>query len=111
MSETDAQACLISCLLLFRQLDDAAGADACLRALKAVGRPPSAALHAEGLTRRERQVAGLVAAGFNNREIGEALTISRGTARRHVTNILAKLGFHSRTQIATWFAEHRRPHA
>ncbi len=51
------------------------------------------------LTRREREVAGLVAEGLTNREIAERLVISRRTVDAHVEHILAKLGFSSRAQI------------
>jgi DNA-binding NarL/FixJ family response regulator len=53
-----------------------------------------------GLTRREVEVLGLVAAGRSNREIAEALFISTKTASVHVTHILAKLGVTSRVQAA-----------
>jgi non-specific serine/threonine protein kinase len=58
------------------------------------------------LTRREREVARLVAQGYGNREIAEELAIASSTAERHVANILAKLGAHSRTQIAAWAVDH-----
>lgn len=61
-----------------------------------------------GLTRRERQVADLVAQGMTNREIAETLVISQRTAEGHVERVLAKLGFGSRTQIAAWVAERNR---
>lgn len=64
---------------------------------------PSAASSA-GLTKRERQVAGLVAQGLSNRQIAAKLVISQRTAQGHVENILTKLGFNSRTQIAAWIA-------
>ncbi len=54
------------------------------------------------LSRRERQVAALLARGFSNRQIGEQLSISVGTAERHVANILVKLGYHLRAQVAAW---------
>lgn len=54
------------------------------------------------LTVREREVAGLVAAGSSNREIAAALVLSGRTVETHVQNVLTKLGFHSRSQIATW---------
>jgi non-specific serine/threonine protein kinase len=57
------------------------------------------------LTRREREVAGLVAAGMTNREIAEKLVVSRRTAESHVEHILVKLGFTSRAQIAAWHTE------
>jgi DNA-binding CsgD family transcriptional regulator len=59
-----------------------------------------------GLTRRERDVAALVAAGRTNREIGEALFMGERTAATHVGNILAKLDLKTRSQIAAWAQEH-----
>jgi DNA-binding CsgD family transcriptional regulator/sugar lactone lactonase YvrE len=56
------------------------------------------------LTRREREVATLVAQGLTNREIAARLFISERTAESHVEQIRGKLGFRSRTQIATWVA-------
>jgi DNA-binding CsgD family transcriptional regulator/tetratricopeptide (TPR) repeat protein len=60
----------------------------------------------EILTAREREVAALVAHGQTNREIATTLVISERTADAHVQNILNKLGFSSRAQIAAWAAEH-----
>jgi len=57
------------------------------------------------LTRREREVAGLVADGLSNKEIAMSLVISLRTAETHVEHILTKLGFHSRAQITTWLAD------
>ncbi|MEB3369722.1 LuxR C-terminal-related transcriptional regulator [Saccharopolyspora mangrovi] len=54
------------------------------------------------LTRREGQVARLVAEGLTNREIAEHLVISPRTAESHVENILSKLGYTSRAQIAAY---------
>jgi DNA-binding CsgD family transcriptional regulator/sugar lactone lactonase YvrE len=56
------------------------------------------------LTRREREVAELVARGLTNREIAARLFISERTAESHVEQIRGKLGFHTRTQIAAWVA-------
>jgi DNA-binding CsgD family transcriptional regulator/tetratricopeptide (TPR) repeat protein len=56
------------------------------------------------LTAREREVAGLVASGLSNKQIGEKLVISERTAEGHVERILSKLGFRSRAQIASWRA-------
>jgi DNA-binding CsgD family transcriptional regulator len=61
--------------------------------------PPSS------LTHREHQIAELVASGCSNKAIAGELSISHTTAARHVANIMAKLGFNSRTQIAAWIAE------
>ncbi|GAA3241376.1 helix-turn-helix transcriptional regulator [Actinocorallia longicatena] len=54
------------------------------------------------LTRREREIARLVARGLGNRSIAEELVISPATVARHITNILTKLGFSSRSQVAAW---------
>ena len=54
----------------------------------------------EQLTKREREVAGLVARGMSNKQIAQALVISQRTAETHVEHILTKLGFNSRSQIA-----------
>jgi DNA-binding CsgD family transcriptional regulator len=57
------------------------------------------------LTRREQEVAVLVARGLTNKQIADALVIAEGTAGIHVDHILSKLGFHSRTQVAVWVAD------
>ena len=57
------------------------------------------------LSRREREVARLVARGLTNRQIAEELTITEGTAINHLTHMLNKLGFRSRAQIAAWVVE------
>ena len=65
--------------------------------------PPSS------LTPREHQIAALIASGRSNKAIAEELSISPTTAARHVANILAKLGFRSRTQIAAWVTDRSGP--
>jgi len=72
--------------------------------LAAVGAYPRPPALPGALTPRESQVAALVTAGRSNKAIAEELVISPATAARHVANILAKLGFSSRTQIAAWAA-------
>ncbi|PPJ23722.1 protein kinase [Nocardia nova] len=57
------------------------------------------------LTKRERQIADLVAEGLTDKAIAARLVISLRTAQGHVGHILAKLGFTSRAQIATWVVE------
>jgi non-specific serine/threonine protein kinase len=57
------------------------------------------------LTRREQQVAKLVATGSTNKEIATELRISRRTAEVHIDHILRKLNFVSRAQIAAWITE------
>jgi DNA-binding CsgD family transcriptional regulator len=58
--------------------------------------------HPAKLTPRELEVAALVAEGLSNRQIAERLYVSERTAETHVQNILAKLGFTSRTQVVGW---------
>lgn len=63
------------------------------------------------LTRREREVAELVAQGMSNKEIAAHLVISLRTAEGHVEKILAKQGFKTRTQIASWITrQHTEPY-
>ena len=69
-------------------------------------RQPGREPKGDPLTGREHEVAALVARGRTNREIAAALVISERTADAHVRNILDKLGFSSRAQIAAWAAEH-----
>lgn len=65
--------------------------------------PKQAAKQAfEGLTGREREIAALIAQGKYNREIAEALVLSERTIETHVSNIMFKLKFTSRRQIANW---------
>src|SRR5258706_2503787 len=54
------------------------------------------------LSRRERQVAKLVADGLTNREIAVQLGVSERTAEYHVEQIRNKLGFHSRREVGAW---------
>jgi DNA-binding CsgD family transcriptional regulator len=61
------------------------------------------------LTPREHEIVTLIAQGLSNREIADELVISPATAARHVANILAKLGFSSRTQVASWASRHEPP--
>ena len=58
-----------------------------------------------GLTRRERDVAELVAQGKANKQIAHELGIGERTVEGYVTSALAKLGFGSRAQLAAWVVE------
>ena len=53
------------------------------------------------LTSRELEVLGLIVKGMNNADIAAALSISKGTVKIHVNNILSKMGVSDRTQAAT----------
>ena len=63
-----------------------------------------------GLTKREQQIAALVASGLSNRKIAEKLVISKRTVDAHVDHIFAKLGISSRVQLTVWLRE-RLPRA
>ena len=54
------------------------------------------------LTPREWEISKLISRGLSNRAIADELVISPATAARHVANILTKLGFSSRAQVAAW---------
>src|SRR6476646_299452 len=56
------------------------------------------------LSRREREVAKLVAEGLTNRQIAARLFLSERTVDNHVSHTLDKLGFTSRSQVAAWVA-------
>ncbi|WP_213575254.1 protein kinase [Rhodococcus sp. USK13] len=60
------------------------------------------------LTKREQQVADLVAEGLTNKAIAARLVISQRTVQGHVEHILTKLGFTSRAQVAAWVVEERQ---
>src|ERR1700686_1824849 len=67
---------------------------------------PETAVDAGPLSRRQREVATLVAAGLTNREIAERLFIAERSAEGQVERIRNKLGVRSRTEVATWAVEH-----
>jgi DNA-binding CsgD family transcriptional regulator/class 3 adenylate cyclase len=58
------------------------------------------------LSPREMEVARLITDGLANREIADQLGIALATVERHVANMLMKLGFRSRAQIASWMVGH-----
>jgi non-specific serine/threonine protein kinase len=64
-------------------------------------RPPSHTL----LTRRQLEIARLVADDLSNKQIATRLFLSERTVETHVTNILNKLGLNSRVQLGHWVAE------
>jgi DNA-binding CsgD family transcriptional regulator len=58
-----------------------------------------------GLTAREREVAVLITHGLTNSSIADQMMLSERTVTTHISNILSKLGYTSRTQIAAWAVE------
>jgi len=67
---------------------------------------PEEVAPAEPLTARERDVLGLLALGYSNADIAEALVLSEGTVKTHVKRVLAKLGVHNRTEAALYARDH-----
>jgi DNA-binding NarL/FixJ family response regulator len=66
---------------------------------------PSSGRGTSPLTRREEEVAVLVARGLTDRQISSELAISERTVSTHVGRILKKLKLNSRTQLAAWITE------
>ena len=75
------------------------------KALQHVAHPLERGVGAEVLTKREREVLGLVGQGESNQQIARGLTISEATVRKHVSSILSKLNLASRTQAALYARE------
>jgi DNA-binding NarL/FixJ family response regulator len=59
-------------------------------------RPPIAP--GDRLTEREVEVLRLMAGGYSNREIADALSVSEGTVKNHISSILSKMGCRDRTR-------------
>ena len=59
------------------------------------------------LSRRELEVAKLVAAGMTSRSIADRLYLSERTVESHLEHILTKLNFNTRAQVAAWVTEQR----
>src|SRR6266705_2561208 len=77
-------------------------ADATKRAMEHMIQMPGSEL-----TEREREVLALIARGYTNKQIAEALTVTEKTARNHVSHILEKLGLSRRSEAAAYAVEHR----
>ncbi|MDW0118660.1 response regulator transcription factor [Sporosarcina thermotolerans] len=58
------------------------------------------------LSDREVEVLNLLGEGLNNREIADALFITEGTVKNHVSNVIQKLGLRDRTQAAIYAVRH-----
>ena len=66
---------------------------------------PSTTNASSPLSKRELEVARLVAGGLSNKEIGSRLFLSERTVETHVSKILKRLGINSRVEIASWVAQ------
>ncbi len=69
-----------------------------LRGLVQPKRDREAIAPADRLTERETEVLRLMAGGYSNREIGNALHVGEGTIKNHISNILSKMGCRDRTR-------------
>jgi DNA-binding NarL/FixJ family response regulator len=71
---------------------------------------PRRKVRLDNLTRREQQVASLIASGYTNRQIAVSLSIALGTVKDHVHAILNKTRFETRLQlIAAWYGGRPEP--
>ena len=68
-----------------------------------LGLPVGHTVAPPGLTRRQEEVAALVAEGLTNREIGARLGIEERSAEGHLERIRLRLGLRSRAQVAAWW--------
>lgn len=71
------------------------------------GRKEDLNLSQFGINEREFSVVELVAKGFRNKEIADALYLSEGTVRNYLSTILDKLQLRDRTQLAVFYYRHR----
>lgn len=76
-------------------------------AATAVPEPQPTGARPVSLTRRQEEIAALIARGMTNRQIAKDLFVSENTVANHVARILKKLGLCSRSQVAAWLAEQR----
>ena len=77
---------------------------ATLRKFAREGAPEGRRRGGPSLTRREREVAALVARGLSNREAAEQLLVAQRTIETHLEHIFAKLGVQTRAEVAAWAA-------
>jgi ATP/maltotriose-dependent transcriptional regulator MalT len=95
-------------LAIFERLGATRHADEAACLLRELGAPGRPAPRTPGeLTRREREVLELLAAGLSNPEIAERLVISPKTAEHHVGRVLGKLGLRNRAEAAAYAARMR----
>ena len=75
-------------------------------------KPPPAVKAASDteLTRRQLEIARLIAEDLTNRQIADRLFLSERTVETHITNMLNKLGLNSRIQLSRWLAEESLTH-
>jgi DNA-binding CsgD family transcriptional regulator len=77
-----------------------------LRELGTRSRAKSRQTKVGNLTKRELEIARLVATGKKNSEVASHLYLAEKTVAAHLSNIYGKVGVKSRVQLAAWLAEH-----
>jgi DNA-binding CsgD family transcriptional regulator len=88
---------------VFKALGARPGVDRARHLLRRLGVPTAAGLSLKGsLSRREEEVARLVAVGLSNDQIASRLFLSTRTVEHHVTSILRKLPASGRAEIAAY---------
>jgi DNA-binding NarL/FixJ family response regulator len=87
------------------QAPEALAAELIARGLEQEARRSHAEAVLGALTRRERQVAWLAAAGHTNRQIAEALVVSPETVKTHVAHVLQKLGVRSKVDLRVFVVD------
>ncbi len=80
-----------------------------LRRIGASGRETRSGFLVEALTRRESEILRLICEGLSNKDIARRLSISLGTTKSHVHNLLGKLSVQRRTEATRLYAAHRAP--
>jgi DNA-binding CsgD family transcriptional regulator len=96
-----ARESLTSALAVFEQMGAEIWAE---RTRAEIGRVGGRAPASGELTPTERRVAELVAEGLQTKQVAAALFVSAKTVEGHLTNIYAKLGVHSRTELTRYLA-------
>jgi DNA-binding CsgD family transcriptional regulator/tetratricopeptide (TPR) repeat protein len=101
LGQSDDESALEGALAQFERLGATRAAAAVAKRLGRRGARATTRANPAGLTQRELEVLGLVAAGLRNREIADRLSLSTRTVDHHVSAVLGKLGVRSRVEATS----------